>query len=154
MSRGRDVLIVDDDADARELFAFVLRDAGAHVVTVDSGEAAVRAALALHPDLIMTDLAMPRMDGLEVIRRLRQQEPTKGIPVVAVTGQALADFPEQAEAAGCNAVLEKPCPPDALVQTMNRHIGRRAGDRPAIPPHQPRCGIHERRRPSSLLPRS
>jgi two-component system cell cycle response regulator DivK len=129
MSKGRDVLIVDDDPDVRELFAFVLRDAGARVVAVDSGEAGVRAAASFRPDLVITDISMPRMDGIEMVRQLRVHDRTKNIPVVAFTGQILAGIPEKARGAGCAEVLAKPCEPEALVRTINRHIGRRCDDR-------------------------
>ena len=129
MTNGRDVLIVEDDPEVRELFAFVLRDAGAHVVAVDSGEEGVRAAASFHPDLVLTDISMPRMDGIEMVRQLRDLEPTKNTPVVALTGHVVAGIPERARGVGCNDVLAKPCAPDALVRTVNRHIGRRCGDR-------------------------
>jgi two-component system cell cycle response regulator DivK len=164
MSKGRDVLIVEDDPDVRELFAFVLRDAGARVIAVDSGEDGVRAAVSFRPDLVVTDISMPRMDGIEMVRRLRDQEPTKDIPVVALTGHLVADIPEKARGVGCNEVLAKPCLPDALIRTVNLHIGRRFGDRAAgvagsclatAPPHaidrrrELRRSIPERRRPGS-----
>ena len=120
---------VEDDPEVRELFAFVLRDAGAHVVAVDSGEAGVRAASSSCPDLVLTDISMPRMDGIEMVRQLRDLESTKNIPVVALTGHVVADIPARARGVGCNDVLAKPCAPDALVRTVNRHIGRRCGDR-------------------------
>ena len=129
MSKGRDVLIVEDDPDVRELVAFVLRDAGARVVAVDSGEAGVRAAASFHPDLVVTDISMPRMDGIEMVRRLRCHKRTKDIPVVVLTGNTVADIPGKALGVGCNDVLAKPCEPDALVRTVNRHIGRRRDDR-------------------------
>jgi len=133
MSKGRDVLIVEDDPDIRELFAFVLRGAGARVVAVDNGEAGVRAAASFRPDMVVTDISMPRMDGLEMVRQLRVHERTKNTPVVALTGQILADIPARARDVGCADVLAKPCEPDALVRTINRHIGRRRDDRSTSP---------------------
>src|ERR1700683_3217113 len=102
MRKGRDMLIVEDDPDVRELFTFVLRDAGARVIAVDSGEAGVRAAVSFRPDLGVTAISMPRMDGIEMVRQLRHQERTKHIPVVALTGQLVADIPERARGVGCN----------------------------------------------------
>lgn len=120
---------MDDDRDARELFSLVLEEAGATVSVAEDGESGLLAALARQPDLVVTDIAMPRMDGIDMIRRLREQEPTKSIPVLAITGHVVADLPERARRAGCTEVVPKPCSPEALVQLINRHIGRRQGDR-------------------------
>jgi len=125
----RKVLIVDDDRDARELFTFVLEDAGATVALAEDGVTGLRAALERQPDLVLTDIAMPRMDGINMVRRLREQERTRTIPIVAVTGHVVADLPERARQAGCAKVVSKPCSPDTLVELVNRYIGRRAGDR-------------------------
>jgi CheY-like chemotaxis protein len=132
-SSHRDILIVDDDRDARELFSIVLEDAGATVAIAEDGEAGLRAALEWTPDLVVTDIAMPRMDGIHMVRQLRQREPTKRIPVVAVTGNAVADVPEMARQAGCSEVVPKPCSPEMLIDLINRHIGRREGDRSPAP---------------------
>jgi two-component system, cell cycle response regulator DivK len=145
-SSHRDILIVDDDRDARELFSIVLEDAGATVAIAEDGESGLRAALECKPDLVVTDIAMPRMDGIHMVRQLRQWERTKRIPVVAVTGHAVADVPEMAREAGCAEVVPKPCSPETLVDLINRHIGRRDGDRfPAALP-SPRRLTFERRR--------
>jgi two-component system, cell cycle response regulator DivK len=125
----RKVLIVDDDRDARELFTFVLEDAGATVALAEDGVTGLRAALERQPDLVLTDIAMPRMDGINMVRRLREQECTRTIPVVAITGHVVADLPERAREAGCAEVVPKPCSPDDLVDIVNRYIGRRASDR-------------------------
>jgi CheY-like chemotaxis protein len=128
----RDILIVDDDRDARELFSIVLEDAGATVAIAEDGESGLRAALEWTPDLVVTDIAMPRMDGIHMIRQLRQREPTKRIPIVAVTGHAVAGLPEMARQAGCSEVVPKPCSPETLIHLINRYIGRREGDRSPV----------------------
>jgi two-component system cell cycle response regulator DivK len=147
MTGHRDILIVDDDRDARELFSYVLEEAGANVAVAEDGESGLRAALAQMPDLVVTDIAMPRMDGIHMIRRMREQEPTRHIPVVAVTGHAVANLPELARQAGCSEVVSKPCSPETLVHLVNHYIGRREGDRsPAS--HSPHFRIVDRRRRS------
>jgi CheY-like chemotaxis protein len=145
-SSHRDILIVDDDRDARELFSIVLEDAGATVAIAEDGEAGLRAALEWTPDLVVTDIAMPRMDGIHMVRQLRQREPTKRIPVVAVTGNAVADVPEMARQAGCSEVVPKPCSPETLIDLINRHIGRREGDRSPAPRRSSPPQTIERRR--------
>lgn len=143
----RDILIVDDDRDVRELFSFVLEGAGATVAIAEDGVSGLQAAHAHKPDLVVTDIAMPRMDGINMVRRLRQDEPTKNIPIVAVTGHVVADLPERALEAGCSEVVPKPCSPDALVHLVNRYIGRRRGDRqPEISPLPSPLPVDRRRR--------
>jgi CheY-like chemotaxis protein len=134
-SAHRDVLIVDDDPDVRELFSYVLQRAGAAVTVAVDGTSGLRAALDRHPDLVVTDIAMPRMDGIDMTRRLREEEPTWAVPVVAVTGQMVADEPERARQAGCSAVVAKPCSPEELVHLVNHYIGRREEDHAAVTPH-------------------
>jgi two-component system, cell cycle response regulator DivK len=148
MPTHRKVLIVDDDRDARELFTFVLEDAGATVALAEDGVTGLRAALERRPDLVLTDIAMPRMDGINMVRHLREQECTRTIPVVAVTGHVVADLPERARRAGCDEVVPKPCSPDLLVDLVNRYIGRRADDRAPARRPQPRQPAVDRRRRS------
>lgn len=142
----RDVLVVDDDRDARELFAYVLELAGATVAVAADGEAGLRTALRRHPDLVVTDIAMPRMDGISMTRRLREAEPTRSIPVVALTGQYVGDLPAQARQAGCSEVVVKPCSPETLVNLVNRYIGRREEDHsPDASEHSHPPGVERRR---------
>jgi two-component system, cell cycle response regulator DivK len=128
------------------LFTFVLEDAGATVALAEDGVTGLRAALERQPDLVLTDIAMPRMDGINMVRRLREQECTRTIPVVAITGHVVADLPERAREAGCAEVVSKPCSPDALVNLVNRYIGRRADDRTPDRPKWPRRTVDRRRR--------
>jgi two-component system chemotaxis response regulator CheY len=121
-SVARAVLVVEDDGDAREMLAIVLADAGFQVRTAADGRAGLDVAASQHVDLVITDLAMPRMDGIQMLLQLRQRAETRDIPVIVVTGQAVADFPARAHAAGCTAVLSKPCCPDYLVSVINHYI--------------------------------
>jgi CheY-like chemotaxis protein len=70
------------------------------------------------------DLSLPVMDGWEATRRLKSDERTKGIPVVALTGHALAGHSEVARKAGCDAFVTKPCLPDALVVEVKKMLER------------------------------
>jgi two-component system chemotaxis response regulator CheY len=124
----RAVLLVEDDDDAREMTALALTAAGCEVWAAADGEAGLELAAAHRVDLIITDIAMPRMDGIQMVQLLRQSPSTKETPVIAVTGQAVADVPAQAQAAGCTTVLSKPCSPDDLIAVINQHIGRRRDD--------------------------
>ena len=83
------------------------------------------------------DLALPRMDGWEATRRLKMDERTKHIPIVALTGHALAGHAEGARQAGCDSFVTKPCLPDALVAEIQRMLAERSsepGPRRSKPP--------------------
>src|SRR5262245_23371007 len=79
------ILVADDDRDARSIYREYLRAKGYTVITAPDGRAAVDQAVRHHPDVIVMDLAMPRMDGLTAIRHLRRQEPTRRVPIIALT---------------------------------------------------------------------
>ena len=127
-NRSRRVLVVDDDPDARELFSLVLEQAGAEVTRADDGVTALRVASERHADLVITDIEMPGMNGVELTRQLRNRSATKAIPIVVVTGASIDDLKGHARAVGCSTVVPKPCAPDMLVGIVNRHIGRRRED--------------------------
>jgi CheY-like chemotaxis protein len=88
---GRTILVVDDDPATRELHARVAQEAGARVVVAADGVEALAALETSIPDLVMLDLAMPRMDGFAVLEAMRARPSTRDVPVVVVTGQVLTD---------------------------------------------------------------
>jgi two-component system, cell cycle response regulator DivK len=121
------VLVVDDYQDAREMYAEYLSFSGFRVEEASTGAEAIEKAFALRPDVILMDLSLPGMDGWTATRRLKNDERTKGIPVVALTGHALAGASEGARQAGCDAFVTKPCLPDELVVEVRRMLHRRDG---------------------------
>ena len=114
------VLIVDDYQDAREMYAEYLEFSGYRVAEARNGLEAVEKAFALHPAVILMDLSLPVMDGWEATRRLKGDARTRSIPVVALTGHALDGHSREAQDAGCDAYVTKPCLPDALVREVQR----------------------------------
>ncbi len=114
------VLIVDDYQDAREMYAEYLEYSGYRVAEARNGLEAVEKAFALHPDVILMDLSLPVMDGWEATRRLKADARTRSIPVVALTGHALDGHSREAQDAGGDAYVTKPCLPDALVLEVQR----------------------------------
>jgi two-component system cell cycle response regulator DivK len=129
------VLIVDDYPDAREMYAEYLRYAGFDVIEASNGVEALERATDGQPDIILMDLSLPVMDGWEATRRLKADQGTAHIPVVALTGHALAGFSDGAKQAGCDAFVTKPCLPEDIVKEINRVLeavpggrrGRRSG---------------------------
>jgi two-component system, cell cycle response regulator DivK len=114
------VLVVEDYQDAREMYAAYLQFSGYDVAEAGNGIEAVEKTRELLPDIVLMDLALPHMDGWEATRRLKNDERTRHLPIVALTGHALAGHAEGAREAGCDAFVTKPCLPDALVTEIKR----------------------------------
>jgi two-component system, cell cycle response regulator DivK len=119
------ILVVDDYQDAREMYAEYLEFSGFRVAEAKNGAEALEKAFELAPDVILMDLSLPVMDGWEATRRLKADERTRNIPVVALTGHALTGHSTGARDAGCDAFVTKPCLPDALVQEVKRQLAAR-----------------------------
>ena len=132
------VLVVEDYQDAREMYAAYLSFSGYRVAEATNGLEAIEKTVELMPDIILMDLALPRMDGWEATKRLKGDARTKHIPIVALTGHALQGHAEGARQAGCDAFVTKPCLPDALVAEIERMLSRRSESGPARKP--PRSG--------------
>ena len=122
------VLLVDDFPDAREMYSEYLEFSGFDVVEAGNGMEALQRAVDTTPDIILMDLSLPVMDGWEATRRLKADQRTKAIPVVALTGHALAGISEGAKQAGCDAFVTKPCLPEDLVREIRKIL-----DRPSSP---------------------
>jgi CheY-like chemotaxis protein len=120
--QGSLILVVDDYEDAREMYAEYLRFCGFRVVEARNGAEALEQAFSHRPDLILMDLSLPGMDGWEATRQLKADERTRRIPVVALTGHALAGASEGAKKAGCDSFVTKPCLPDDLVVEVRRML--------------------------------
>jgi two-component system cell cycle response regulator DivK len=114
------VLVVDDYPDAREMYTEYLEYTGFEVVQASNGMEALKQAVERKPDIILMDLSLPVMDGWEATRRLKADERTAHIPVIALTGHALAGISEGAKKAGCDAFVTKPCLPEDLVKEIRK----------------------------------
>jgi DNA-binding response OmpR family regulator len=122
------VLVIDDDADARRMYAEFLRTKGWVVFTAADGRSGIDKTTDLAPDLVVVDLAMPRVDGWTVLQQLKDSSWTAGIPIVVVS--ALSDARDQAFEAGADAYLAKPCTPQVLwLQSRAFLYSRAARDR-------------------------
>lgn len=119
------ILVAEDERDIRELLNITLSVIGGHTVTlVNDGEEAVRAAGEISPDLILLDMRMPRMTGLEACRALKAQPGTASIPVVFLSGRGLDDEVQSGLDAGALAFIVKPFAPDELVSEIEQLLAR------------------------------
>ncbi len=112
------ILIVDDFADNREMYTQFLEFSGFRVAEAQNGHEALAQAFQLTPDLIVMDLSLPGLDGWEATRRLKADDRTRGIPIIALTGHALAGHSKGAMDAGCDAFIIKPCLPERLMEEI------------------------------------
>ncbi|KPV54486.1 hypothetical protein SE17_03470 [Kouleothrix aurantiaca] len=116
------ILIVEDAPDNRTIAELILLDAGHTVMSVGDGASALSVAASLQPDVILMDLSLPRLDGWEATRRLKENPATCGIPVIAFTAHALPNDLDRARAAGCDAVIAKPFEIDNFLRQIDRAI--------------------------------
>jgi CheY-like chemotaxis protein len=115
------VLIVEDDLGTRSLYRESLAHSGFRTAEAHNGHQALAKARELHPDAVVTDLAVPGMDGFEFCRALQQSAALREIPVLAVTGHAeYLDEPDRFRQAGIARVLTKPCDPARIAEELRR----------------------------------
>ena len=125
-SRLPRILYIEDNPQNRDI---VRRYLGGQfeVLEAEDGEHGVERATREAPDLILMDLSLPRIDGWEATRRLRQLPAAANIPVIAVTAHAGREYQDKATAAGCTAYLTKPLDREQLLDTIRKHLGRSHG---------------------------
>jgi DNA-binding response OmpR family regulator len=119
------ILAADDDPDIRELVAFRLERSGYTVLQAADGEEARALALEHTPDLAVLDVMMPKMDGFEVVRRLRAEEATKRMPIIMLTARAQDSDVEEGFESGADDYLRKPFSPQELRARVQAILGRR-----------------------------
>jgi two-component system cell cycle response regulator DivK len=122
---GAQVLLVEDNEKNMKLFRDVLRARGYEILEATTGREAVELASEHVPDLVLMDVGLPDMDGVETLRRLRAVERTASIPVLALTAQAMAGDRERFLAAGFDSYISKPVNIVALVETVRMHCRER-----------------------------
>jgi len=119
---GEDLLVVDDNATNLKLARVLLQGEGYAVHTARDAEEALGLLETLTPRLILMDLQLPGMDGLELTRRLKADAATKGIVIIALTAYAMKGDEEKARAAGCDGYIAKPLDIDALPELIAGHL--------------------------------
>lgn len=117
------ILAVDDSASMRQMVAFTLKQAGHDVVEAEDGQKALNAARTKAFNLVISDVNMPVMDGLALIRELRSLPSYKFTPILMLTTEAGSDKKQQGKAAGATGWIVKPFNPDQLISTVKRVLG-------------------------------
>jgi CheY-like chemotaxis protein len=114
----KEILIVDDNAINLSLLRVLLELEGSHVYMALNAEEALARFECMRPELILMDLQLPGMDGLELTRKLKAEAPTSDIPIVAITSYAMKGDEERAAAAGCDGYITKPIDTRTIVDTL------------------------------------
>jgi two-component system, chemotaxis family, chemotaxis protein CheY len=119
---ARKLLIVDDSASMRQLVSFALKSAGYEVVDAINGKDALGKLAATKVDMVVTDLNMPEMDGITLIRELRGNPTYKFTPVVMLTTESQESRKQEGKQAGASGWIVKPFTPDQLIDTVKRFV--------------------------------
>jgi CheY-like chemotaxis protein len=115
---AKKILIADDEIHIIHVVAIKLRNNGYEVVAASNGAEAYELACREKPDIVVTDYQMPLMTGIELIEKLRANEPTKDIPVILLTARSFAVSPEQRQSLKVSDCLSKPFSPKELLKTI------------------------------------
>jgi CheY-like chemotaxis protein len=127
------VLIVEDDLATRVMYREYLSHAGFRTADAHNGHQALAKARELRPDAVLTDLAVPGIDGFEFCRALKGSPALRDIPILAVTGHSeYLDQPERFTQAGIAQVLVKPCPPDVVAAELRKLLRVAASSSPSV----------------------
>jgi len=119
------ILIVEDFADSREMYMEFLAAQGFEVSGAEDGLAALHALDAGGFDAVVLDIALPKLDGLSVLRRLRADPRFEALPVLTLSASLGADYHRVALAAGATVALEKPCLPEELLDSLKKALRQR-----------------------------
>lgn len=118
----RTILVVEDNSDSREMLCLALHHQGYNVIEAEDGKQAMLAASRNRPDLILMDLAMPEMGGLDAARRILQVPKLAHTPIFVVTAFATSDVKADVISAGCTELLEKPVDLDILIEKIKNTL--------------------------------
>ena len=119
------ILVIEDYSDTRELLSSLLRLKGYEVIQAENGKEGLLTASEKHPDLILMDLALPEMDGVEATRRIHEVPKLSQIPIFAVSAYATEEVKADVRAAGCVEVFQKPIDVEALLKKIKETLSSR-----------------------------
>lgn len=117
------ILAVDDSASMRQMVAFTLKGAGHMVLEAEDGQAALAAVRGKKVDVVVTDVNMPRMDGITLVKSLRALPEFKFTPILLLTTESADNKKAEGKAAGATGWLVKPFNPDQLLATIKKVLG-------------------------------
>lgn len=116
------ILVIEDNETNIYLIGFILKKNGHEVIEARTGEEGVELAIKEKPDLILMDIQLPGIDGLEVTRRIRESEADEEVPIIALTSYAMTGDREKALKAGCTGYIEKPINPDTFMIEIEKYL--------------------------------
>ena len=116
-------LVIEDNEDNMKLITFILEKAGYHTICAENGKAGIEMAIKESPDFILLDIQLPDMDGLEVLKVLRQSGINGEIPIIAITSYAMSGDRKMMLKAGCSGYLEKPINPATVIAEIRQVLG-------------------------------
>jgi two-component system cell cycle response regulator DivK len=116
------ILVVEDNENNLYLITFILEKAGYKVIAAKTGETGVEMALKEQPDLILMDIQLPGINGLETTRRIRASKAGGSVPIIALTSYALVGDREQVLSAGCTGYIEKPINPATIRGEIEKYL--------------------------------
>lgn len=119
------ILVIEDYTDTRELLSVLLHQQGYQVLQARSGPEGLLTACGALPDLVIMDLALPEMDGIEVARRIRETAGLSDVPIFIVSAYLTPAVQDEIRAAGCAEMFAKPCDFDSLLETIRITLGER-----------------------------
>ena len=120
------ILVVEDNENNLYLITFILEKAGYQVVAAKTGEEGVEMALQERPDLILMDIQLPGINGLETTQRIRAAKAGGDVPIIALTSYALVGDREQVMGAGCTGYIEKPINPETIMGEIEKYLAGKA----------------------------
>jgi CheY-like chemotaxis protein len=126
MAEPHRILLVEDNIDNLTVYRAILEHTGYQVLQAMDGEAGLAEARDGHPDLILMDISLPKLDGFEATRILKADPATRHIPIIALTAHALDEDRERARDVGCDGFLAKPVEPRRVVREVERFLSRDA----------------------------
>ncbi len=116
------ILVVEDNEKNMYLIGYILRNNGYEVIEARTGEEGVELAIKEKPDLVLMDIQLPGIDGLETTRRIRESETDDETPIVALTSYAMTGDKEKALNSGCTGYLEKPINPETFMTDVEKYL--------------------------------
>ena len=116
------ILVVEDNDKNLYLISFILEKMGHQVIAARTGEEGVELALKEQPDLILMDIQLPGINGLETSRRIRASRTSGDVPIIALTSYALVGDREQVLSSGCTGYIEKPINPATIMEEIDRYL--------------------------------